>query len=174
MAMLIRKAQVSDAREIAIVHVESWRSTYGGIVSDAFLSAMTYDEREARWHVIFSGSQERIVYVAQDEAGKVVGFAMGGPHRDKEPECSGELYSVYLLAEYQGYGLGRQLVQAVATDLLQAKHRSMIVWVLSENRARHFYENLGATYLLSKEAQIGEQQLSESAYVWWDLESSFG
>ena len=36
-SIVIRPAQTADAPGIARVHVEAWRSTYRGIVSDAFL-----------------------------------------------------------------------------------------------------------------------------------------
>ena len=44
--MKIRPALPSDARAIADLHVRSWQSTYRGIVPDAYLDALSIDERE--------------------------------------------------------------------------------------------------------------------------------
>ncbi len=35
--MNIRKAIISDAPEIAMIHVKSWKITYKGIISEDFL-----------------------------------------------------------------------------------------------------------------------------------------
>ncbi|WP_306428702.1 hypothetical protein [Robertmurraya siralis] len=40
--MIIREATLSDAEGIAKVHVDSWRTTYKGIVSDVFLEQLSY------------------------------------------------------------------------------------------------------------------------------------
>jgi hypothetical protein len=43
----IVKAQLSDARAIAEVHVASWKTTYRGIVDDAFLDQLSVHDRES-------------------------------------------------------------------------------------------------------------------------------
>ncbi|WP_154657953.1 hypothetical protein [Fictibacillus gelatini] len=43
--MNIRKARVEDARPIAKVHVESWRTTYKGMMEDDVLKQLSVDER---------------------------------------------------------------------------------------------------------------------------------
>ena len=168
--MTIRKAVSTDARELAVVHVDSWRSTYRGIVSDDFLESMSYDDREARWRgtldALGAGNAKRVVFVAEDHDGRIVGFAMGGPHRDPDPEYSGELYAIYLLAEHQGKGLGRALVKSVAHGLAAQGFQSMLVWVLAQNPSRYFYERLGGVHIRSKQAEIGSQSLPELAFGW--------
>ncbi|MHB1628557.1 MAG: GNAT family N-acetyltransferase [Bacilli bacterium] len=104
--MTIRKAASTDARELAVVHVDSWRSTYRGIVSDDFLESMSYDDREARWRstldAIGAENAKRIVFVAEDHDGRIVGFAMGGPHRDPDPEYTGDrkFISIWLRVQH--------------------------------------------------------------------------
>ncbi|MHB1682854.1 MAG: GNAT family N-acetyltransferase [Bacilli bacterium] len=173
--MAIRKAVSTDARELAVVHVDSWRSTYRGIVADNFLETMNYDDREARWRstldaidAIGSENAKRVVFAAEDHDGRIVGFAMGGPHRDPDPEYTGELYAIYLLAEHQGKGLGRMLVKSVAHGLAAQGFQSMLVWVLAQNPSRYFYERLGGVHIRSKQAEIGSQSLPELAYGWRD------
>jgi len=45
--MLIRTATGTDAREIAHVHVETWRAAYRGQVPDAFLEKLDMERRTA-------------------------------------------------------------------------------------------------------------------------------
>jgi len=43
--MIIRKAKLDDATGIAKVHVDSWRTTYKGIIPDDFLNNLSYEQR---------------------------------------------------------------------------------------------------------------------------------
>ncbi|WP_269669522.1 hypothetical protein [Paenibacillus sp. GSMTC-2017] len=43
--MNIRPAIVEDMEGIAKVHLESWRTTYAGIISDQFLASLTLEGR---------------------------------------------------------------------------------------------------------------------------------
>jgi hypothetical protein len=58
--MLIRHAQLTDIPAIARVHVDSWRTTCRGIVSDDYLAKLSYQQREIafreRWMVRLSAS----------------------------------------------------------------------------------------------------------------------
>ncbi|WP_311195647.1 hypothetical protein [Planococcus sp. 107-1] len=47
--MQIRRAESGDAKGMAKVHVDSWRTTYKEIVPQHFLDGMSYSERENRW-----------------------------------------------------------------------------------------------------------------------------
>lgn len=41
--MIIRRAGINDAQGIAIVHVNSWRTTYKGIIQNDFLNNLSYE-----------------------------------------------------------------------------------------------------------------------------------
>ncbi|MCY0901622.1 MAG: GNAT family N-acetyltransferase, partial [Firmicutes bacterium] len=161
-----------DARQIAVVHVESWRTTYRGIVAADFLNKLSHGERETTWrHTLTAEApQRRIVYVSEDAAGDITGFAMGGRHRDADPTYTGELYAIYLLEAAQGQGIGGELVREVARSLRGQGHRTMLVWVLEQNPARHFYQHLGGVPVRHKNAHIGDQVLPEVAYGWREAE----
>ena len=160
----IREAQVNDAAAIAKVHVDSWRTTYAGIVPDDFLTKLSYGQRERNWRNILSTPDStEFVYVAEDAEGSVIGFASGGPERSGDADYKGELYAIYLLDKYQHKGIGRQLTVAAARRLLQQGFRSMLVWVLAENPSRAFYEALGA------EHPIEDGKENYTRYVWRDL-----
>jgi hypothetical protein len=50
--MQIREATMADVAAIASVHVESWRTTYKGLLPDDYLANLTYAQREPRWRAI--------------------------------------------------------------------------------------------------------------------------
>jgi len=166
---MIREATAADAPAIACVHVESWRTTYRGIVPDDVLVNLSVERRERSWagRLGKPGGPE-FVYVAEDDAGAVIGFASGGPEREGDPVYSGELYAIYLLAGQQGKGIGRQLVWIVAERLATIGHGAMLVWVLAANPARHFYAALGGVPVREKQITMGDTALTEIAYGWAD------
>ena len=57
-------------------------------------------------------------------------------HRSLRPE----LYTLYLLKESQGRGVGKALLGAVMQALGEKGYASMLVWVLQENPAVQFYQ----------------------------------
>jgi GNAT superfamily N-acetyltransferase len=167
----IRPAGSADARGIATVHVESWRTTYAGIVPAAHLANLSVDRCEAYWRETLSGFRDResFVYVAVEPDGDVIGFASGGPERENDTLYRGELYAIYLLQSHQGRGIGSRLVRAVAGRLLQDGHTAMLLWVLADNPACKFYARLGGQRLREKGIEIGGASLVEAAYGWTDL-----
>jgi len=168
----IRAASPADAPGIARVHVDSWRTTYAGIVSAEFLANLSYEKSEARNRAFMTEpGVNRHFFVAGDESGRIVGFATGGPVRGDMPGFDGELYGIYLLKEYQRQGIGGRLVRALADALAGDGFRSMLVWVLADNPARGFYEALGGRFVRQQTITIGGQELAEVAYGWEDIRS---
>ena len=166
MAIAIRAAGIEDAGTIAHVHVECWRTTYAGIVPEAYLAGLDVTLRARLWHE-WLGNQA-LVFVAEID-GCVVGFAHGGANREPLEACDAELYSIYLLRDAQKRGIGAGLLRAMANALLERNFKSMAVWVLEQNRSRSFYEKAGARMVTSKVIEIGGAKLMEVAYAWADL-----
>ncbi len=164
----IREAPPADAHGIARVHVDSWRTTYRGIVPDAFLRTLSYENREATWIRILAARHSQVVFVAEDEHGEVIGFASGGPERSRDPVYTGELYAIYLLDASHGQGVGRRLMGAVANWLADKRLTALLVWVAADNPARRFYETLGGTRIRAKQETIGGTEIKEIAYGWAD------
>ena len=165
----IRLAEVRDAAAIAHVHVQSWLTTYKGLVPEEYLASLTEAERVPLWQEWLT--RDISVFVAE-VAGKIVGFAGGGPIREPLAAYDAELYTIYLLEEVQGRGIGKDLLSAVAEALVGKDHTSMLVWVLEQNPAVRFYEKTGAEHLMSKQIEIGGISLTELALGWPDLRRS--
>ncbi|MGM0896985.1 MAG: N-acetyltransferase family protein [Bacillota bacterium] len=164
---MIRRAIASDAPGIAKVHVDSWITTYRNIVPDEYLNGLKYEEREKQWN---RNLQHSTAFVAENEAGEVIGFADGGKERSGDyPDIGGEVYSIYILKAYQGQGVGKMLMQAVSKELLNRDIQSMLVWVLKENHSSGFYENLGGKVIDEKYITIAGKQIPELAYEWADV-----
>jgi GNAT superfamily N-acetyltransferase len=168
----IREATSGDAAGIARVHIESSRATYTGLLPDELVGEMTYERRLANWsETLGAGGGEEFVHVAADDAGRVFGFASGGPEREADADYDGELYAIYLLGTHQRQGAGRRLVGAVAGTLAASGFRSMLVWVLAANPACRFYEALGGARVREKTIERGGVSLAEVGYGWEDVKA---
>ena len=51
---MIRPTTLKDAKEIAQVHIQTWRAGYAGIVSDAYLQSLSITKKTERWQEILS------------------------------------------------------------------------------------------------------------------------
>jgi GNAT superfamily N-acetyltransferase len=165
--MQIRPATPADARSIASVHVQSWREAYAGIVPARFLDTLSVERRTMMWlEITTTRAEDSFVYVAEDATAGIVGFASGGAQRDKAIDYEGEVYALYLLQSHQKQGIGRRLLQAVTERLRAEGYQSILIWVLAQNTARHFYEKMGGVYVAEKEIEVGCAMLPEVAYGW--------
>lgn len=167
---MIRRANPDDAAAIANVHIKSWRSTYCGLMPDAVLNDLSVERRTAFWRSVTERAKNQFVFVVEDES-QIVGFVNGGPPQEADPHYTAELYALYLLEAYQGYGYGKALFKATVKTFVERGHTGMLLWVLSTNPARGFYERLGGLHLKTKPIDIGGVTLTEDAYGWDDLPS---
>ena len=77
-------------------------------------------------------------YVAED-AGRIIGCGAIGPHWGKEDESS--LFTIFVLPEYQGQGVGRKIVESLEQDeyALRAKR----IEIPASITGLPFYRKLG-------------------------------
>jgi len=173
---MVRLARLEDAAGIARVQVASWRTTYPGMIPQDFLDSMDEASFVGRWaERLRHDASRRATFVAEEE-GQVVGFASGGVEREGDARYHGELYAIYLLQEWQGRGLGRELADAVVGALAERGLRSMLVWVLRDNlSARAFYEHLGGVYVREHSLDFGAGfEVLEVSYGWDDVRGGLG
>ncbi|MCK5517907.1 MAG: GNAT family N-acetyltransferase [Alphaproteobacteria bacterium] len=140
----IREATVADADAIARVHVDSWRESYAGIFPDDILRNLSWEERAGYWkkELLEEKSQGKI-FVAE-EGGIVKGFVSAGKSRKPEFPFDGEIYSLYLLKEAQGRGIGRKLFEIAQNSLKLGGMNSMFLLVLKDNSPTiEFYRYMG-------------------------------
>lgn len=166
--MRVRTATLDDIPAIACIHVDSWRATYRGIVPDPFLDQLSYADHAERWQLRVQDA-ELVALVAETREGELIGFVIGGNERTGDLDYSAEIYAVYLDPVHLRRGAGTLLVRSLAGALQKRGHRSLLVWVLADNPARHFYMALGAIFVRSATINIGGAPLPEEAFGWPDI-----
>lgn len=145
MGHLIRKAEVKDATEIAKIHVETWQSHYRGQISDDYLDKLSIEEREKKWKERLNNLKPETAVFVSESNGEILGFCWVGPDNDKdEANDVGELYAIYIAQNYQGRGLGSDLMKTGLEYLRKEGFKKAVLWVLKTNISTiKFYESKG-------------------------------
>jgi ribosomal protein S18 acetylase RimI-like enzyme len=140
----VRPAVAEDAVGIARVRGQTWRAAYGHVFTREQLDTISEDEDARRWSRRLNEGRPRggtIVAVRDDD---VHGFASFGPEWGGEDADIGELYSIYVLPEASGLGIGQALMRETLARLRSEEFGSAVLWVLEDNpRTRRFYELAG-------------------------------
>jgi ribosomal protein S18 acetylase RimI-like enzyme len=165
--IVIRAAWPSDAGKIARLDVETWRSTYAGILAAPFLVGLSARRREVGWASVIE-REPRDVCVAVDSDGAILGFGSCGRNRDNK-EFAGEVFTLYVAPDWQNQGIGKRLLIALFERLVAQGCHSAIIWVLRENPARFFYQRLGGRDVRHRNFVVGGQRIEAAGYAWRDL-----
>lgn len=95
---------------------------------------------------------------------KVVGFVNVGTTNEIDDDNCGEIYAVYIINEYKGYGFGKKLIETGINELKEMGCDKMIIGCLVGNPSNKFYEHIGGKYL--KQRIFEKLQLTENVYYY--------
>ena len=143
MSFSIRRAVPDDAEDFVTVHLQSWRESYSHVLGEDVFRRRETDRTAAVAHrraaLADQGKDPAIGnWVARAGDGRLLGFASAGPSRDADVDIPLELWSIYILAEAYGSGVGQALLEHAVGDA------PAYVWVLEDNpRAQAFYRRNG-------------------------------
>ncbi|MGE8204895.1 N-acetyltransferase family protein [Heyndrickxia sp. NPDC080065] len=167
--MRIRVGTIQDIEGLAKVHYESWLTTYKGIFSDETFKNRTYERVLENWRPrLDNPNSDYQCLLAETDGDEVFAFAECGIERTKKYGIDSELYTIYMLKEYQKNGVGKLLFNQVIEFLKERNFQSLLVWVLKDNQnARKFYEKLGGS--LIAEQPLGDSGILEVAYAWENI-----
>lgn len=132
---IVKTDQQTDFEAIKEVYFQTWNYSYIGIVPQLFLDQLDKNiwHPEKRWN-------NTLVAIV---SGKIVGVCSYGPARRKKYSGFGEIYSLYVLPQYQHQGIGKKLFQG-ALEILEQQFNQFYLTVLRDNlTARAFYEMFG-------------------------------
>ena len=122
----------------SLVHWQTWREAYDDLLPADFQETMTLEKCR-----FFSQKYPENTLIAMDGK-KVVGFISYGNFRDEAIQA-GEIIALYVLKDYYGKGVSKQLMHAAFVALDQFSE--IYLWVLKDNkRAIAFYQKMGFTF----------------------------
>lgn len=176
--MIYREATILDLKGIIKVGIDTWKTTYIGIISDDFLQGLSYKDKEQKWRQrLENPTHGAKIFIAETIQNEIVGFALATLEKYNpllvsiQPEkFIGELCAIYVLKDFQDKKIGTQLIKLVTKYFLKNEIKSMIVWVLKENPYYRFYEKMGGKYVGEQSIEIGGKKYIEKAYGWENIE----
>lgn len=148
--MIVRRFRNEDSIELADVIAKTLRITnikdYSPEYIENDISFLTAEK-------LIERSKWTNLYVVCEDT-KIIGCGAIGAYWGKEDESS--LYTIFVLPEYQGKGIGRKIIETLEQDeyFIRAKR----IEIPSSITAVEFYRKMGYDYK-GGIAQIDEEQL---------------
>ena len=163
----IESARVDDAEALAKVEIDCWRDAYPDLLPTEYLvRSLDLRQRTAsRRHRLRQAPDNTLVAVMRGNR-RIVGYASFGPCRLPTLPFEGELFELYVMTDFRGTGIGRELCQSVARHLLDSGTESLCVEVLERNGSRFFYEALGGRLVGRRDHPFAGTMLPTVVYGW--------
>jgi GNAT superfamily N-acetyltransferase len=163
-----------DAAAIALLHAESWRTAYRGLLADEYLDDQVLRDRASFWSKRFSAPEpeRRLVLKALGES-TLLGFVC--VLLDEEPAWGARLDNLHVNPGLKGTGIGYALFQAAREWTAQMMPDGpMHLWCVERNLvARRFYDRQGGRIVESVTRPVAQGLcLPELRYLWPPLAKS--
>jgi len=165
--MQVFRATSEDARAIAEIHVNAWRTAYASILPADYLASLSIDRREVMWRKCIAEATSDLL-VAKDNT-SIYGWLNFGACRDKgASKTEAEIWALYVSPSFWSRGTGRMLWLRARELMLAQGFTSCSLWVFPQNkRAIKFYLAAGFVRAQSppKTFELGGKQLQEVRFV---------
>lgn len=163
-----REANVDDAYYIAYVNVHTWKSTYYDLIDNDFIDKRIKNILFRSEKLKAALSKDNNFIVATDGE-VVVGYVTYGKSRNEKYK-GGEIGALYLLKEYQGQGIGKNLFLEAISKLIDTGYTSMILNCLKGNKTLGFYKRMGGIVVDSRTEKLDTIVLEEDVIYYPELE----
>ena len=136
--MIIRRFTEDDAEKVSAMIIQTLKTTNSKDYSKESINAF---ERQLQPSHILERAAWTHFYVVEDND-TIIGCGAIGPYWGSETESS--LFTIFVLPEYQGMGIGRKIIETLEQDeyFLRAKHIEIPASITAVN----FYRKLGYDY----------------------------
>ncbi len=154
----IQQATIQDIALIQEVAFASWETTYTSILSQAqidYMLDMWYKKEVLEENMM----QKNHVFILAFQADRCLGFA--SYEHDYLNQKTTRLHKIYLLAEAQGKGVGKKLIQTIINLAKQNKAEKISLNVNKFNKAHLFYQKMGFEIIREIDLEIGNGYLME-------------
>ena len=133
-------ATATDFAPIRSIAHATWPRAYGELLSKAQLDYMLgafYNDTALKESV----SQKRHHFVLANEGNQTLGFASFEWNYDQQKQT--KIHKIYILPSAQGKGVGKALIDYIATEARKQGSLTLCLNVNRFNKAITFYEKMG-------------------------------
>lgn len=166
--IIVRQAQIKDAKGLAEVHVLSWKKTYHGLIHQEILDNLSIDTSTSRWEKMLTNNDPEVTVIVAVQENKIIGWASYGVNRDEDvSKDTGEIRGIYAHPDYLGIGVGSKMMEYALEKLIDQGYNKATLWVLTTNtNAREWYTKKG--WIIEGKTKVekrGEHELHETRYI---------
>jgi GNAT superfamily N-acetyltransferase len=163
-----REASVAECEAVAKVHVRSWKESFAGLVPQTVMDRITVENRTKAFEKRFQSDSYKL-YVGEAADRGLIGFADCGEPRERIDTYQAELYAIFLLPEFQGSGVGRQLFSLCVEGLVKSGKSSMYLLAFENSPYRSFYDKMGGRLVRKRPVEIEGTMFDAVVYGWTNL-----
>ena len=172
MNIIIRKAKPEDAEKIIDINIKVWKTTYKGLIPQEIIDKVQSKD-EARIEKSKINIREKQNTIVAEVDGEIVGYQTFGQAHDKQFCNSGEIYTSYILDDFQMLGLGRRMAIECMKELVNQGYTTLITKCLVGNPSNEFHKSIGGLYIgQSAFEPLGIYVGKDNVYYHEDLEKS--
>ena len=163
MNIVYEKATEDDAYSIRYIGAYSWKETYTGLVPDDYLEYKIehFEDKVEREKEFIRNTN----YFVAKVDNKAVGFVVFGKSEDTKYSDYGYLGALYLLKDYQGYGIGKKLFEIALNGLKELGYSKMIFECMKGNNTINFYKKYSAEVIDTIDFSLNSGDLTVKADV---------
>lgn len=163
MSFTLREPTLSDASDIAALHVRTWREAYSHLLPEDFFSEEHIQSRHRMWnHILSNPNEEWSIRIAENDE-EIIGFAHVGPSFGPEVETlprDRQVFSIYVASKHYGTGAGQALLDATSG------RSPAMLWVAKDNpRAVAFYLRNGFQFDGTEQTDPGAPKIVDARMV---------
>lgn len=134
------KATDGDAYGINYVSAYTWKETYANLLPEEYLNNKIKNfpnkiEKTKDFLKIYNGE-----YIVAKDKEKIVGILSFCPSKDEKYKEYGHLDAIYVLKEYHGLGIGRELFKRAVEGLIKMGYSKMYLECMAFNNTLNFYK----------------------------------
>ena len=150
MEYIIRLAREDDLDSLVKLKHAVWDSTYRGIYPDRMIDDYDYEKHLNKFKKIMSNPDVELFVVESD--GKLIGYMEYGVPIRPFKEYEQEIGLLYVLKEYQGMGIGRELFDLAYRKIKENGYDEFFISCNKYNvKAQGFYEKMGGELINTDE-----------------------
>ena len=157
MKVIYRNATLDDAYGIEYVSAHSWKETYSEFMPQEYLNnrILNINNKIDAIKRFLESIDKNQYYVAEVDR-KIVGILYYKKTDSDKFINHGYLNAIYVLKEYQGLGIGKQLFKLAIQGIIDLGYNDMYLECLKGNPTLEFYKKYGGKVIDTTDYKISD------------------
>ena len=169
----LTNAQFSDYAAIAKLHIDNWKETYRGMLSDHYLDYEIEKDRIDTWYKrLQAPADNQFITIAMSDD-VIVGFCC--VFLNDDPAYGSLIDNLHVAPAFQRSGIGKMLVTESARHVCEkADNKKMYLWVFEANsNARIAYQSMDGLNVETVDKENPDGTVSRTCRIFWSDASKF-